>query len=79
MCVHCALGRNMIVTDCSLSPTTAMIQILAKACKKVASDFCSGSGFCQNYNKKVNIYNKEMEGNIILKRENGMHKHSEKK
>ena len=56
-----------------------MIQILAEACEKVASGFFLGSGFCQNYNKKVYIYNKEMEGNIILKKENGMHKQSEKK
>ena len=73
-------GPYVIVTDCSLSLTTAVIQILAWACEKVAScDFCLGSGFCQNYNKNVNIYNKESEENIILKKENGVHKQSEKK
>ena len=56
-------GPYVIVTDCSLSLTTAMIQIPAWAYGKFASDFWSGSGFGQ-----VNIYNKEVKGKIILKK-----------
>ena len=71
MCVHCALGLMWL-------SLTAMIQIPAWAREKIASDFCLGSGFCQNCNKKVSIYNKK-EGKIILKMERREHKQSEKK
>ena len=78
MCTMCA-RQYVIVTDCSPSLTTDMIQIPAWACEKVASDFSLGSEFWQNCNRKVNIYNKEMGGKIIFKKGNEVHKQSKKK
>ena len=35
-----------VATDCSLSLTTAWVQILTAACEKVASDLLLGCSFC---------------------------------